>query len=232
MVGTRPQSSLETDWTRSGANPVPDALMRAKQPGTTESSSLMKSNSLMISTIQNESIAPPSLEALEYRIYSDLSAIAGISRQWDSLLAASRCNQAFGSPEWYLASCRIHSSLKPYLVVAAHGPKLVCILPLALDPANGTATFPHRANDYNDILVRGDDPAPAAGLLEYAISPKNPCRQMILARLKPDSDCIRAAALLSGRSNVVCDTHDTRRIYRYIKLPATFDEYLASRSKV
>src|SRR5437016_4970306 len=206
MVGTRPQSSLETDWTRGGANPVPDALMPAKQPGTTESSSLMKSNSLMISTIQNESIAPPSLEALEFRLYSDLSAIAGISREWDSLLAASRCNRAFGSPEWYLGSCRVHSSLKPYVAVAACGPELVCILPLALDPANGTATFPHRENDYNDILIRGDHPGPAAGLLEYAMSPKTPCRRMILSKLKPDSDSIRAAALLDGRSNIVCDT--------------------------
>src|SRR5205085_5703322 len=179
----------------------------------------------MINTTQDGSIAPPSSEALEYRIYCDLPEITGISRQWDSLLAASRCNRAFGSPEWYLGSCRVHSSLKPYVAVAACGPQLVCILPLALDPANGTATFPHREHDYNDILIRGDHPGPAAGLLEYAMSPKTPCRRMILSKLKPDSDSIRAAALLDGRSNIVCDTYDTRRIYRYIKLPDTFDDY-------
>src|SRR5437763_3076088 len=184
-----------------------------------------------VKAIQDTLIAAPDFKEFEYRIYSDFSGIAGISREWDSLLAASRCNRAFGSPEWYLASCRIHSSLKPYLAVATCGPELVCILPLALDPATGTAIFPHRENDYNDILVRGGDPRPAAGLLEYAML-RNNCRRMILSKLKPDSDCVRAAALLDGRSNIVCGARDTGKIYRCISLPHTFDDYLASRSKV
>src|SRR5437764_10145366 len=89
-----------------------------------------------------------------YKIYSNLSEIAGLSRQWDALLAESSCNKAFGSLEWYLASCHVQSSLSPYLVTAALGSKMVCILPLALNPQNGTAAAPHFANDYNDILIR------------------------------------------------------------------------------
>jgi CelD/BcsL family acetyltransferase involved in cellulose biosynthesis len=186
----------------------------------------------MMNEMQNEFIVPSNSEVVEYWIHSDLSRIIGLSCQWDELLTASRCNQAFGSPEWYLASCHFYGPLKPYLAVAARGPKLVCILPLELDLRNGVVTFPHRENDYNDILVRDGDLGTAAGLLEYAMSPKNLCRRMILSKLKPDSDCVRAAALLGGRSKIVCEAHDIGRIYRYIKLPATFDEYLASRSTV
>jgi hypothetical protein len=111
----------------------------------------------MMNEMQNEFIVPSDSEVVEYWIHSDLSGIIGISCQWDELLTASRCNQAFGSPEWYLASCHFYGPLKPYLAVAARGPKLVCILPLELDLRNGVVTFPHRENDYNDILVRDGD---------------------------------------------------------------------------
>src|SRR5262245_61175718 len=94
--------------------------------------------------------ACPDSGKLHYKIYSDLSEVEGLSRQWDVLLAESGCNKAFGSIEWYLASCRVQRLLSPYLVTAALGSEMTCILPLALNPQNGTIVFPHFANDYND----------------------------------------------------------------------------------
>src|SRR5215510_14747041 len=121
---------------------------------------------MAVNTTQETFLASISTENLEYRIYSNLSEIAGISRQWDELLARSGCNKAFGSPEWYLASCRSQDFLRPYLMTAVRGAELICILPLALDLRTGMGVFPHLENDTNDALVRGDDPAPLADLLE------------------------------------------------------------------
>ena len=168
---------------------------------------------------------------LEYRIYSNLSEIAALCRQWDELLTRSSCNRAFGSVEWYLASCRIQDFFRPYLMTAARGPELICILPLALDLRTGIAVFPHLENDTNDALIRSDDPAPLAGLLQYALSDGVLCRQIQLSKLKPDSQCARAVLLLDRNLHIQCRSRDMKS-YRCIKLPSTFDEYLASRGKL
>ena len=168
--------------------------------------------------------------ASEYKIYSDLSAIAGLSRQWDALLEESSCNKAFGSLEWYLASCRVQNSLSPYLVTAALGTEMVCILPLALNLQNGTVTFPHFANDYNDILTRGDHLAQASDLLEYALSLQTGSRRIVLSNLRPDSACARIADWFKGNPNLEYRYRETE-VYSYLQLPETFDEYLMLRSK-
>jgi CelD/BcsL family acetyltransferase involved in cellulose biosynthesis len=167
---------------------------------------------------------------LQYRVYSDLSEIKALSRQWDALLSASACNKAFGSLAWYVASCRVQGSLAPYLVTTAQGPEITGVLPLALDSQSGTLVFPHCANDYNDIVVRRNRVSEAAGLLEYAMSLFEG-RRMILTKLRPDSDCARAAAFLREKRHVECHFRSTKS-YSYIELPASFDDYLASRSRL
>src|SRR5262245_32734909 len=168
---------------------------------------------------------------LEYRVYFDSSEIAGIARQWDDLLKRSSCNRAFGALEWYLASCRYQSSLKPYLVTAALGQEWICVLPLALDLQTGIAVFPHLENDYNDALVRGHDPSTLAGLLQYALFERTACRQIRLAKLRPDSQCAQAGALLNSNVHIEYRSRDMK-LYRFISLPPTFDDYLASRGKL
>lgn len=115
-------------------------------------------------------------------------------------------------------------------MTAARGPELICMLPLALDRRTGIGVFPHLENDYNDALVRGDDPASLADLLQYALSDGMFCRQIRLSKLKPDSQCAQAAALLNRSLIVECRSREMK-LYRSIKLPSTFDEYLASRGK-
>lgn len=165
------------------------------------------------------------------KIYSDLSEIAGLAPEWDALLAKSSCNKAFGSLEWYLASCRVQSSLSPYLVTAALGQEMMCILPLALNSQNGTAVFPHFANDYNDILVRGDNLAHTADLLKYALSLNTGCRRICLSKLRPDSACARIKDCLKGDPQIECQLRETE-VYSYIQLPNTFDKYLISLRKL
>jgi CelD/BcsL family acetyltransferase involved in cellulose biosynthesis len=90
--------------------------------------------------------------------------------------------------------------------------------------------FPHCANDYNDVVVRRDSLDRAAGLLEHATSLCKG-RRMVLAKLRPDSDCARAAALFNGKPHLECRFRKTKA-YSYIELPASFDDYLASRSRL
>jgi CelD/BcsL family acetyltransferase involved in cellulose biosynthesis len=115
--------------------------------------------------------------------------------------------------------------------MAARGPEWICALPLALDLQNGIAVFPHLENDYNDALVRGHDPSALASLLRYALFEGMACRQIRLSKLRPDSQCTHAAAFLNSNLNSECRSHDMK-LYRFISLPPTFDEYLASRGKL
>lgn len=186
---------------------------------------------MMPNTLELRSSVGQSAGKLEYKVYSDLSQITGMRSEWTSLLAASTCNRAFGSIEWYLASCRVQPALSPCVAVAVSGTEIVCILPLALNRETGIAAFPHLENDYHDILVRDDNAAHAAGLLEHLLSGDTGCRQILLSKLKPDSHCVRATALLYGNANLECHSRDLK-IFHYLELPATLDAYLASRGKL
>lgn len=182
-----------------------------------------------MNAIPSALVLPVDPGKLEYQALFSLPEIEGLSRSWERLLSLSRCNRAFGSLEWYVASCRANPSLKPYLITTGRNQELCGILPLALKP-DGRAVFPHLENDYNDLLLAGEDPVLGARLLEYALS-SSACSQIVLSKLRPDSNCLRAAALLENDTDIECHARDTKRTYRYARLPASFDDYLASRSK-
>jgi CelD/BcsL family acetyltransferase involved in cellulose biosynthesis len=173
--------------------------------------------------------APTRTNRVEYAIYRDLAGVAAISREWDRLLAASMCNLGFASAEWYLASCRVRNDLEPWVVTAGCNGEVRAILPLAIDPGEKAARFPQMISDYNDVVARSDEPAVVADLLDYATG-SGLCKKILLSRLRPDSNCIRALPLLLPRRQIRCDIHEIDCHYR-IGLPSSFDDYLASRSK-
>jgi CelD/BcsL family acetyltransferase involved in cellulose biosynthesis len=165
----------------------------------------------------------------EYRIYSDLQQIRELSCAWDQLLASSPCNKAFASLEWYAASCSKQDSWTPYAVVAYRGGNAVCILPLVLDHEDSTAKFPHHGADYNDVVAGSADGAMIADLLSRALSLQNGCKRMVLSRVRPDSGCADAFQFLQQRTDIDCAWRDIDS-YWHIQLPASFDDYLKSRS--
>jgi CelD/BcsL family acetyltransferase involved in cellulose biosynthesis len=185
---------------------------------------------MSVNSSQYEPAAPRSDSGLEYRVLSDLSEVSEITHEWDRLLAASECNRAFGSAEWYIGSCRVHSAWTPYLVTANRGTETVGILPLVLNPEDGVARFPHYMNDYNDVVARADSPSLAADLLSHALSPQGRCKKIVLSRLRQDSNCVKATPFIASNPDI---DFIRRKIheYRYIKLPRSFDDYLASRSR-
>lgn len=173
--------------------------------------------------------AQPSTNRVEYATYSGFSEVAVISSEWDRLLDASTCNRAFGCAEWYAASCRAADAMNPWVVAAFRSGELAAILPLAIDPEEGVARFPHFISDYNDVVAYDDDSALVANLLDYAVS-ATVCKRIVLSRVRPDSNCIRALPFLKARQRLQCDLREIDWHYR-ITLPSSFDDYLASRSK-
>jgi CelD/BcsL family acetyltransferase involved in cellulose biosynthesis len=176
-------------------------------------------------TVKKMAGLPQHRDNVDYRIYTNLTEVAGLSRQWEDLLAKSQCNKVFGSPEWYLATCRRDASTAPYVVAATRGSELTGVLPLVLHPA-GTAMFPGYATDYNDVLVQGSNLALVADLLRYAISADTPCRHLNLSKLRPDSNCLAALPLVRDEPNIECQNGIIDSHF-YVQLPSTFDDYLA-----
>jgi CelD/BcsL family acetyltransferase involved in cellulose biosynthesis len=183
-------------------------------------------------TINASSAAPafPVGEALEWRIYTDLRQVAAVSRQWEELLADSKCNRAFSSREWYAASCLKQNSWTPLVVAAFHSEKILGLLPLVVDHEDETVKFPHHAADYNDVIVRIADPLMVVGLLSQALANAQGCRRMVLSKLRADSHCVHALPLLRTRPQFQCEWREIDT-YRFIELPESFDDYLGSRSK-
>lgn len=178
-------------------------------------------------TLRGAASVAPETGSLRYKTYSDLSDVRELSQRWDDLLATSQCSKVFGSPEWYLATCRRDTSTAPYVVTATQGSELTCVLPLVLNPSTGMAMFPGYATDYHDVLVQGSNPELVASLLRYAVSGDTPCRHLNLSKLRPDSNCLAALNLVQDEPNIECrnsiiDSH------LYVKLPSNFEDYLAS----
>lgn len=171
-----------------------------------------------------------SASALTYKVYSDLVEIDRISPEWERLLCLSPSFRAFGSAEWYRASCRSDTSLLPYLVVAFHGAEILGVLPLVLDQNAGLATFPSRLGDYWDMVIRGDNPDLAAGLLNHALAFSSSCKKILLSRVRPDSNCVKAIPVIASNPDIDCRYQKTDTYY-YIDLPETFEDYLSSRSR-
>ncbi|HEY6252897.1 MAG TPA: hypothetical protein VI685_23305, partial [Candidatus Angelobacter sp.] len=146
----------------------------------------------------------PELDQVQYKIYSDLAEIRGLSQQWENLVATSPCNKAFASLEWYIATYYIDGSAEPYVIAAVRGSEMAGILPLVLDRETGEAMFPDYGSDYNDVLLRVENPALGADLLRYAISVETPCRHLQLSKLRPDSNCLAALHLLKDEPGIEC----------------------------
>jgi CelD/BcsL family acetyltransferase involved in cellulose biosynthesis len=183
-----------------------------------------------ISTMKQTRSALSGVAPLQYRVYSDLVEIQGLSGDWERLLKNSPCNRAFASLEWYIASCRLYKDAIPYVGVAIHNGEIAGILPLVLNLKNGEARFPHYSNDYNDAVSCSNRAALVAYLLYYTINCQRGCKKIILTGLRQDSNCSQAMSFLIANPNI---NYCCREInaYPYISLPDSFDTYLASRSR-
>jgi CelD/BcsL family acetyltransferase involved in cellulose biosynthesis len=107
---------------------------------------------------------------LDFQVLRELSDVATLAPEWDSLLERSPCNRAFSSSRWFIATCRHNPSLQPNVVIARRGKALAGILPLVLTNEAQVAAFPNYLSDYSDAIAPANDPVVVAGLLTYACS--------------------------------------------------------------
>jgi CelD/BcsL family acetyltransferase involved in cellulose biosynthesis len=167
-------------------------------------------------------------QSLAISVLTEVSEIAGLSGEWNALLARSVCNRAFSSAEWFVASCSANPSFQPYAIIARKGAQLAGVLPLVLIEDGTLATFPSYLTDYSDALVARDDFAVVADLLNHARAEPNGYRRVVLRHIRRDSNCMRAieteengrAAKAAFREMVGC---------HYLRLPATYDDFLRTK---
>jgi CelD/BcsL family acetyltransferase involved in cellulose biosynthesis len=161
-------------------------------------------------------------------VLTDLSEIAGLSDEWDALLARSVCNRAFSSAQWFVASCLANPSIRPYVIIARKGAALAGILPLVLIEEGTVATFPSYLTDYSDAIVARDDFAVVAGLLDHARAEANGYRRLVLRHIRRDSNCMRAIQMPKDRSEAEAAFREMVGC-PYLRLPATYDDFLRTK---
>ncbi len=172
--------------------------------------------------------AAPARGAIHCEVVTDLGEVEALAPSWEALLERSRCNRAFSSPRWFLASCQVMPERRPYLVVARRGRELAGVLPLRVDAARRTAELGGLLSDYNDVVADAAAPGVAAALLAFAGRAPHPFDRLLLGRLRPDSCCLRALPMLApSAGRHLLDS----RICPYARLPASFAEYLRTRGE-
>jgi CelD/BcsL family acetyltransferase involved in cellulose biosynthesis len=171
-----------------------------------------------------------SARALDYYLLRDLAEIEAIAPCWDRLLEQSPCNRAFSSSKWFLAWCRSHRRLAPFVMVAMRGAEMAGVLPLAVQEEQGTIDFASPMCDYNDLIAAAGDLAAQTGLLEFALNHAAPHR-VVLSNVRTDSNCRQAAACLSGAKRAQIGYQPDKNCF-YVQLSGSFAGYLATRSHV
>jgi len=174
--------------------------------------------------------ARKSAGSLEYHLLRDLAEIQAIASRWDGLLEQSSCNRAFSSSKWFLAWCRSHPVLAPFVAIASRGPELAAVLPLVVQQEQGTIDFPSPMCDYNDLVAAADDLSAQVGLLDFALS-SVPSYRIVLSNVRPDSNCRQAAACLAESKGLEMSYQPDKSCF-YIRLSSTFTGYLATRSHI
>jgi CelD/BcsL family acetyltransferase involved in cellulose biosynthesis len=165
---------------------------------------------------------------MQFQALMNLSDIEAISGEWAALLDRSACNRAFGSPAWCLSAFRTSRASRPYVILARRGPAIASVFPLAITENGKEAVSPALLADYNDIICERDDLSAAAETLAYAVRGSRPYERLNLWRVRGDSNCVRALETLGVGQDGFFHREGH---YSYIHLPATYDEFLASKSR-
>jgi CelD/BcsL family acetyltransferase involved in cellulose biosynthesis len=168
--------------------------------------------------------------AFDYSLLTDLPAIAGLSAEWDELLARSRCNRAFSCSKWYLATPQLLPDLEPLVLVARRNGLIAGILPLWLDTRKKQAGFPDDYSDHLDIIAVDEDTDVIASLLNFAIRQKQRYDQLSLKHIKPDSNCARAARML-GLFREEAFAPGNSLPYAVLDLTGGYDRYVVRLSR-
>ncbi|HEY5028175.1 MAG TPA: GNAT family N-acetyltransferase [Candidatus Angelobacter sp.] len=168
--------------------------------------------------------------AVQHAVLRDLAEVEALAPQWDALLEQSHCNRAFSSSRWYIAWCRYHPRLSPFISIARRDGELAALLPLALREDDGILDFPSGMCDYNDLIASPEDLPAQDSLLEYALSHAS-CNHLAFSNIRPDSICAHAAPRVAAAMVIAANLADEKNCF-YVHLPGSFSEYLATRSHI
>jgi len=165
-------------------------------------------------------------------VVTDWRSILSLCEEWNVLLTHSRCNRAFNSSQWYSAVPLILPELSPFLCIARRAGTVQGILPLWLDQRQQKVEFAGHFCDHLDIIAADDDLEVMTGLLAFALQEASRYGGLSLRRIKPDSNCVRAARALGFCRQIEEGfAAGTAREYAVIDLSLGYDRYLKSLSR-
>jgi CelD/BcsL family acetyltransferase involved in cellulose biosynthesis len=167
--------------------------------------------------------------ALSYQTLNELAQIEDIASQWDALLQTTNCNRAFSSSTWFIAACRHKPGVSPHVITVRRAGTLAGVLPLAITHVSRKAEIPLLACDYTDMVAMPDDRAVICGLLDQALVGANAYDSLWFARIRDDSNCLRAARERLSESELQQIFCQDDQKYPYIRLTSSYEEYLKTR---
>jgi len=177
---------------------------------------------------------------LEIRTYRTLQQLEAITGSWRELLSTYPLATTFSTPEWLKSWWRNFGKNQQLLVAGFFAEsKLVALAPLSVTPVRVAGIVPLRLlrlmgdgskdSDNLDLPVRpGFEAGFAASLLNFLQDERNPWDFAEFNTLPPHSPAVNALRPLFARKNWA--VFENRMPASAIRLPATWEEYLAQLS--
>jgi hypothetical protein len=174
----------------------------------------------------------PEKSSVQYGVLTEIEQATAISREWDLLLARSRCNRAYSCSKWYLATHELVPQLQPLAFIARRGNVLSGLLPLWLESNRRLARFGDNFCDHLDIIAVDEDMEVITGLLAFALQGTGSYDRLALGQVKRDSNYVRAAKAL-GLGEVVDEyfVPEKRLGYAVLDITRGYDDYMSRLSR-
>src|SRR5215469_3261852 len=91
--------------------------------------------------------------SVRYEVLTDMRDIGAISAPWNQLVTQSRCNRAYSSSTWYLATQELVPALQPLVFVAYRDHVLCGVFPLWFGAGRRLARFGDNFIDHLDVIA-------------------------------------------------------------------------------
>jgi hypothetical protein len=167
----------------------------------------------------------------DYKLLTEIHQIEAISSEWDVLLARSRCNRAYSSSKWYLATVELMPKLQPLVFIAYRDRVLSGILPFWLEANRRLARFGDNYLEHLDIIAHDNDSEVISGLLHLALEGTGSYDYLVPGTVLPDSNFVKGAIAL-GLGHTVDEFFVPGKSLTYAVLDLTrkYDDYMKTLS--
>jgi CelD/BcsL family acetyltransferase involved in cellulose biosynthesis len=170
--------------------------------------------------------------SISCEVLTGMEEIRAIASSWDELVARSRCNRAYSSSTWYLATQELVPDLQPLVFVAYRDHALAGVFPLWLEPGRRLARSGDHYIEHVDVIALDDDLEVVEGLVDFALQGNGSYDRLVLEPIRYDSNFVNGARGLGlGQEIDKCFLPDTFLPYAVLDLSYGYDEYMKTLSR-